>query len=46
MKQGWLLAIATSLTAQIENLSGQVAALDSERNPARLENAATAIRVI
>ena len=43
MNQGWLLAIATCLMAQMPNLFGQVAALDSQRNPARLEAAASAI---
>jgi hypothetical protein len=38
-----LLAIATCLMAQTTNLSRQVAALDSQRNPVRLEAAAVAI---
>lgn len=45
MTLGWLVAIATCLMAQTTNLSRQVAALDSQRNPARLEAAAVAIAV-
>jgi hypothetical protein len=43
MNQGRLAAIATCLMAQMTNLAGHVAALDSHRDPARLEAAATAI---
>ena len=43
MNQGRLVAIATCLMAQMMNLAGHVAALDSHRDPARLEAAATAI---
>jgi hypothetical protein len=40
MNQGRLVAIATCLMAQMTNLAGHVAALDIQRNPARLEAAA------
>jgi hypothetical protein len=43
MNQGCLVALATCLMAQMTNLAGHVAALDSQRNPARLEAAAAAI---
>ena len=43
MNQGCLVALAMCLMAQTTNLSGHVAALDSQRSPARLEAAATAI---
>lgn len=43
MIHGWLVAFATFLMAQTTNLSGHVAALDSQRDPARLEAAAAAI---
>jgi hypothetical protein len=43
VNQGCLLALAMCLMAKATNVSGHVAALDSQRDPVRLEAAATAI---
>ena len=43
MTLGWLVAITTWFAAQPSNLSTQVAALGTERDPARLEAAAVAV---
>jgi hypothetical protein len=39
----WLVAVATCLAAQPANLSGQIASLATERDPARLEAASVAV---
>lgn len=46
MSQVWLLAIATCLMAQTTHLSGQVASLDSQRNSARREAAASSALMV
>lgn len=43
MTLGWMAAFATSLVLQATGLSKQVASLDTQRDPARLEAAAVAI---